>query len=441
MYNYRGVKTFRFVTSGVELTGWNILGGAELVGLPDWLSTTVIAVILVSALLLTLVVLLVVLRRSRMTLLAAEEEVKEIRETSSRRFRRLEQDVSFMREFFQVIASLLGEMHAERQLRMIPQALLNAIVQIYRPEVAAVLVKRKPRRNDPYTGERLSVAALHSIRGTIREGLEFRFGEGQVGIVAKRQRVMVRKDFEEDQLCMYERDRVTSEPTWDIVAPMVVGDKTLGVLAIARPERHHDTERDVLEMIARIGALTTQNVEAYRKKEVEAEHDKLTNIFNKGALLKRLDQAIIKARKTRGKVSVFMFDLDNFKIFNDTNGHLAGDELLAKLAQLVKETVRSDDVFGRFGGEEFLLVMPGRSVVQAMAAAGMVRKRIEEYPFEGGSTQPLGKVTISGGVACYPDDALDSVLLLRLADVALYKAKRGGRNQVMRAEEAGLNPI
>jgi diguanylate cyclase (GGDEF)-like protein len=222
---------------------------------------------------------------------------------------------------------------------------------------------------------------------------------------------------------------------------MVVGDKTLGVLAIARPERHHDTERDVLEMIARIGALTTQNVEAYRKKEVEAEHDKLTNIFNKGALLKRLDLAIIKARKTRGKVSVFMFDLDNFKIYNDTNGHLVGDRLLAKLAQLVKETVRSDDVFGRFGGEEFLLVMPGRSVVQAMAAAGMIRKRIEEYPFEGGGTQPLGKVTISGGVACFPDDALDTVVLLRLADAALYKAKKGGRNQVLRAEESGLNPI
>jgi len=411
------------------------------VSFSDGSSTMIIALISVSALLLTLVVLLVVLRRSRVKLCAAEEELKEIRETSSRKYRRLEQDVSFMREFFQVIASLLGEMHAERQVRMIPQALLRAIVQIYRPEVAAVLVKRKPQRNDLYTGDRLSIAALHSIRGTIREGLEFRFGEGQVGIAAKRQQVMVRKDFEEDQLASYERARVTSEPTWDIVAPMVVGDKTLGVLAIARPERHHDTERDVLEMIARIGALTTQNVEAYRKKEVEAEHDKLTNIFNKGALLKRLDLAIIKARKTRGKVSVFMFDLDNFKIYNDTNGHLVGDRLLAKLAQLVKETVRSDDVFGRFGGEEFLLVMPGRSVVQAMAAAGMIRKRIEEYPFEGGGTQPLGKVTISGGVACFPDDALDTVVLLRFADAALYKAKKSGRNQVLRAEESGLNPI
>jgi diguanylate cyclase (GGDEF)-like protein len=400
-----------------------------------------IALFVMPAMVLLVVALLMALRRSAVARRAAEDETKEVRESSSRKFRRLEQDVNFMREFFQIFASLLGEMHAERQVRMIPKALLKAIVQIYRPEVAAVLVKRKPMATDPSTGETLSVAALHSTRGTMRDGLEFRFGEGQVGIAAKRQQVMVRKDFEDDQLWNYERSRVSSEPTWDIVAPMVVGEKTLGVLAIARPDRHHDTENDVLEMIARIGALTTQNVAAYRQKEVEAEHDKLTDIFNKGALLKRLDLAIIHARKTGEKASVFMFDLDNFKVYNDTNGHLAGDRLLAKLAQLVKETVRSDDVFGRFGGEEFLLVMPGRTGGQAMTAAGMVRKRIEEYPFEGGSTQPLGKITISGGVSCFPDDAPDGVELLRAADTALYKAKQGGRNQVFRAEEAGLNPL
>ncbi len=407
----------------------------------DWSFATVATVAAFAILAMLLLVLLTALRRSSVARRSAEEELKDVRESSSRKFRRLEQDLNFMREFFQIFASLLGEMHAERQVRMIPKSLLKAVVQIYRPEVAAVLVKRKPSVSDPSEGEKLSVAALHSTRGTLRDGLEFRFGEGQVGIVAKRQLVMVRKDFEDDQLWNYERSRVTAEPKWDIVAPMVVGEKTLGVLAIARPDRHHDTERDVLEMIARIGALTTQNVAAYRQKEVEAEHDKLTDIFNKGALLKRLDLAIIQARKTGGKASVFMFDLDNFKIYNDTNGHIAGDRLLAKLAQLVKETVRSDDVFGRFGGEEFLLVMPGRSGAQAMTAAGMVRKRIEDYPFEGGGTQPLGKVTISGGVACFPGDAVDGVELLRAADTALYRAKEGGRNQVFRAQEAGLNPM
>jgi len=307
--------------------------------------------------------------------------------------------------------------------------------------VAAVLVKRGAPGAEGTDGQRLSVAALHSIRSALKVGMEFKFGEGQVGMVAERGHVMVRKDFEEDQLAAYERAKVTVEPKYDILAPMIAGGDTLGVLAISRPDRHHESERDVLEMIARIGALTWKNVQAYRSKEVEAEIDKLTKIFNKGALLRRLGLALHEARTTGEKVAIFMFDLDNFKIYNDTNGHLAGDRLLTKLAALVKDTVRADDVFGRFGGEEFLLVMPSRTSAQAMTAAGLIKKVIEEYPFEGGSTQPLGFVSISGGVAVFPDDAPEQVDLMQAADNALYRAKTGGRNQVYRAEESGLNPI
>jgi diguanylate cyclase (GGDEF)-like protein len=399
-----------------------------------------VAMMLVPALVLLLAAVLMALVRSSAARRAAEKETKEVREASDRKFRRLENDLDFQREFFQVFASLLGEMHKERQVRMIPKALLNAMVRIYRPEVAAVLVRRSSPDSHSDDNDRLSIAALHSTRGMLREGAEFRIGEGQVGIVADRQQVMVRKDFERDQVWSYERSRVSSEPKYDIIAPMVAGEKTLGVLAVSRPDRHHNTERDVLEMIARIGALTWKNVEAYRQKEVEAEVDKLTRIFNKGALLRRLGLAIHEARKTGGKASVFIFDLDNFKVYNDTNGHLAGDRLLSQLAGLVKETVRTDDVFGRFGGEEFLLVMPGRSRAQALTAAGMVRKKIEEFNFEGGETQPLGRVTISGGVACFPEDAPDSVELLRVADEALYRAKQDGRNRVEEAKSGGLNP-
>ena len=85
--------------------------------------------------------------------------------------------------------------------------------------------------------------------------------------------------------------------------------------------------------------------------------------------------ALHQARETGGKVAVFIFDLDNFKNFNDTNGHLMGDHLLTNLAALVKDNVRSDDIFGRFGGEEFLLVMPNRTGAQAMTAAVITTAR------------------------------------------------------------------
>jgi len=416
-----------------------------LTDLMQWPLPAILATLLVPVLVVIVVVLLMALRRARAARREVEIVAREDKEASTRRFRRLEQDLHFLVDFFRIFARLLGEMHAERQVRMIPHALLRAVVEIFGPEVATVLVRRGSPSGSgsskPEELPRLSVVALHSTRGSLRKGMEFQFGEGQAGMVAERQQVMVRRDFEEDQVAIYQRSQVTVEPKYDIIAPMVAGGETLGVLAISRPDRHHDSERDVLEMIARVGALTWKNVQAYRDKEVEAEVDKLTRIFNKGALLRRLGLALHEARQTGVKTSIFMFDLDNFKVYNDTNGHLAGDRLLTQLAQLVKETVRADDVFGRFGGEEFLLVMPNRNSAQALTVAGTIRKRIEEYPFEGGETQPLGRVTISGGVACFPDDAAEQVELMQAADNALYKAKGDGRNQVQRADESGLNPI
>ena len=401
----------------------------------------ILAAFLAGVLLLVVFGLLVALYQASAARKKAEIAAREVKEASVRKFRRLEHDLNFLVDFYRVFARLLAEMHAEKKVRMIPQALLNAMVEIYGPEVAAVLVRRgPPSGGNPEEAPRLSVVALHSTSGSLQKGMEFRFGEGQAGMVAERMQVMVRKDFEEDQLASYERSRSINEPKYDIIAPMVAGEETLGVLAISRPDRHHDSEREVLEMIARVGALTWKNVQAYRDKEVEAEIDKLTKIFNKGALLHRLALVLLEARTTSGKASIFMFDLDNFKVYNDTNGHLAGDRLLTQLSQLVKETVRSDDVFGRFGGEEFLLVMPNRNGTQAMTVARAIRKRIEEFPFVGGETQPLGRVTISGGVACFPDDAAEQVELMKAADDALYRAKEGGRNEVRRADESGLNP-
>jgi diguanylate cyclase (GGDEF)-like protein len=355
--------------------------------------------------------------------------------------RRLERDFEGQVEFFQAFSSLLGELHTQRQIRQIPPTLVNAMVRMFRPEVAVVLVRRRSTITEPDRENRLIVAACSTAQRNLKVGMEVRLGEGPLGIAAARQRTMVRRDFDEERGLSYLAGQIGGQPEFDVVAPMVAGDDTIGVVAIARPERHHSSEREMMEMIARLGALTWTNLEAYRNVEIAAEVDGLTGIFNKAALLVKLSEAVFEARNKGDKVSIFLFDIDHFKIYNDQNGHLVGDRLLRLLAKLVRDSVRSDDYFGRFGGEEFVLVMYGRSANQAMSAAEVIRHRIEEYPFEGEATQPSGRVTISGGVACFPDDADDSVELLRNADSALYEAKNSGRNRVMRAQPTGLNPV
>jgi diguanylate cyclase (GGDEF)-like protein len=354
--------------------------------------------------------------------------------------RRLERDLEGQAEFLHVFSSLLGELHAQRQIRQIPPTLVNAMVRMFRPEVAVVLVRRRSTITEPDRENRLIVAAISTSQRHMKVGMEVRMGEGPLGVAAARQRVMVRRDFDEERALSYSVSQSSHQPDFDVVAPMISGDETIGVVAIARPERHHSSEKEMVEMIARVGALTWTNLEAYRNVEIAAEVDGLTGIFNKAALLVKLSEAVFEARNKGEKVSIFLFDIDHFKNYNDENGHLVGDRLLRLLAKLVKDSVRSDDYFGRFGGEEFVLVMPGRSASQAMSAAEVIRQRIQEYPFEGEAQQPNGRVTISGGVACFPDDADDSVELLRNADIALYEAKNSGRNRVMRAEPTGLNP-
>jgi diguanylate cyclase (GGDEF)-like protein len=354
--------------------------------------------------------------------------------------RRLEQDLDFMVDFIKEFPNLMTELNEQAEVRQIPSVLLNFMVRVFRAEQAVVLVRRKGTLMEPERSSRLIVAAVASSERGLDVGAEIPIGAGQLGIVAESQQVMDRSDFNsitDADALSYKGPRL---PFFEVAAPMVHEGETLGVMAISRPQRHHPSEKEMMQMIARFGALTWHSLTAYRHVKVAADVDELTGIFNKRALKFRLSELVYDARQNGGKVSVFLFDIDHFKNYNDLNGHIAGDQALRLLAQLVRDTVRTDDIFGRFGGEEFLLIMPGRSPAQALSAAGNIRQRIERYEFPFGDRQPLGMVSVSGGVATFPDDTQDAVEMLLAADNALYRAKQAGRNKVFRAE-TGINPL
>lgn len=353
---------------------------------------------------------------------------------------RMERDMDFLVDFIKEFPAIMLDLNRQSNVRQIPSVLLNAVVRIFRAEQAAVLVRRKSTLMEPERSNRLIVAAVSSSERGLDVGTEIGIGEGQLGMVAESQRIMDRSDFTNSTDTGQFTMGGSRLPVFEVAAPMVHEDETLGVLAFSRPQRHHPREKEMLHMIAQLGAITWHNTTAYRKVQVSADVDELTDIYNKRALKFRLSELVYEARQAGGRVSVFLFDIDHFKNYNDLNGHIAGDQALKLLAQIVKETVRSDDIFGRFGGEEFLLIMPGRTTAQAMSAAGNIRQRIANYEFPFGDRQPMGKVSVSGGVSTFPDDAQDAVELLLAADNALYKAKQAGRNQVLRAE-TGMNPI
>jgi diguanylate cyclase (GGDEF)-like protein len=128
-----------------------------------------------------------------------------------------------------------------------------------------------------------------------------------------------------------------------------------------------------------------------------------------------------------------MFDLDNFKNYNDTNGHLAGDRLLAELAGILKREVRVEDLVARFGGEEFIILLRDAGLESAYETAERIRVAVETHPFEHREKQPLGFISISGGVATLPQHGVEMEELIEAADEALYEGKKAGRNRIVAA--------
>ena len=175
-------------------------------------------------------------------------------------------------------------------------------------------------------------------------------------------------------------------------------------------------------------SVTMTTVSVLNQQTRLAKTDGLTGLLNKKHIQEQLHEFV--SSKRGDAISIFLFDIDHFKHYNDTNGHLAGDDLLRSMSAKLREATREGEFVGRYGGEEFLILMPHTTAEQAIGAAERVRSSIEAEDFPFGDAQPGGSLTISGGVATFPADGRGVAELIKAADDALYEAKRAGRNRV-----------
>lgn len=168
--------------------------------------------------------------------------------------------------------------------------------------------------------------------------------------------------------------------------------------------------------------------ETYEKALEDSRHDTLTGLLNRGCFWEILEGNIAHAARHNTELTILFVDVDDFKFFNDSFGHQAGDKALKTIADVIKQGSRSDDSAIRYGGEEFVVIMPNTSVSDAVVLAERIRQKVADLIIDVDG-KPLS-LTISGGISSYPLDAQDGYMLLNLADRALYRAKALGKNNI-----------
>ena len=214
--------------------------------------------------------------------------------------------------------------------------------------------------------------------------------------------------------------------------PMIIAGTPLGVLGIDAEPPLSDQQRRMLTAAAALLAASLKNAELFREVHENSVRDSLTGCFNRRHALEVMDAELRRARRSQMPLSMVMFDLDHFKRINDGYGHLAGDAVLAAVGVRMKTVLRGSDLKCRYGGEEFLILLPDTPVSGARRVAETLRKEIENPVLWNGESIAA---TASFGVTAITPGEQDPLVIMARADSALYRAKEAGRNCVRVADE------
>jgi diguanylate cyclase (GGDEF)-like protein len=224
---------------------------------------------------------------------------------------------------------------------------------------------------------------------------------------------------------------LSSSSSSAIIIPMTFHGQATGLLVAESNDKGFFGERDeqLLSVVARSAGLALENAELLKRTEELSIMDELTESYNYRYFVQKFQEEKRRAVRYRLPLSIIMIDIDWFKKLNDGYGHEAGNAVLRRLAQIVKECIRDVDIFARYGGEEFVVILPQTPLVEARRIGERIRTQVETTIIDTGPTGKV-KITVSIGVSSYPENGRSEEELVTVADQALYQAKGNGKNLV-----------
>src|SRR5215217_4728149 len=262
-----------------------------------------------------------------------------------------------------------------------------------------------------------------------------RVGEGVAGEVIETGKAVMVTDLRSAGRKPAPRERSYKTNSF-ISYPITIGARKVGVLNItdkAGGGTYDEVDLSLLEIIGPQVALALERAEWQERAtefELRSITDPLTALPNLRYLQERLPEELNRSRRYNHPMSFLMIDIDDFKAYNDKNGHPAGNVALQMTAHCLKGELRSADVALRYGGEEFCVLLPQTGIDEARTIAERIRQRVTTWDFPHGETQPLGRVTVSVGVSTFSESVDTAEKIMAAADNALYQAKRSGKDRV-----------
>jgi diguanylate cyclase (GGDEF)-like protein/PAS domain S-box-containing protein len=211
--------------------------------------------------------------------------------------------------------------------------------------------------------------------------------------------------------------------------PLRLRGQAVGVLNVYTKSARQWSQADIdlLLAFADQAVIAIENTRLYQALSDQAHRDSLTQVYNHGYLLESLQRLVDEGETP---VSMIMLDVDHFKEYNDRYGHVSGDLVLKGIVQAIRQNIHKEDVVGRWGGEEFGVLLPRTDTTKAQVVAERIRQTLSNMPLADASGQTVLKPTVSQGIATYPDSAASGEDLVNKADAALYAAKTGGRDRI-----------
>lgn len=326
-----------------------------------------------------------------------------------------------------ILNEIVQAINSSFEPKIIFQTIMDKTTNLIKAEAWSVLL------HDPKTDELVFEAAAGKA-GQKLVGMRLKVGQGVAGWVALNKKSIIVPDVGKDERFYSGVDKKTKFTTKSILCvPMKSKNQFIGVVEVINKiggEPFNNNDLEVFEKLVAHITIALENASMYAKMEKSSLTDDLTKLYNIRYGNQYLDEYLKGAAPKKDKLSVIFLDIDYFKLVDDNYGHLVGSDTLRLIGERIVKSIREKDVAIRYGGDEYIVILPGTDKETAAYIADRIRQEINREAFPATNKREF-HVSVTLGVATYPDDALNRDDLIGAADRAMYEGKATGRNKVV----------